>query len=144
MKNQDDLFKDIKSKYIPSENHSIISQATTYDKKDIQQTIDLLHKELKHQNDVSLLLQNNYSNKDVKFLEDFIFDNEKEVTSQLDNLNTIIPQLKQIILDNKEKERQQLELSLLNEKHREIITKMENIKTLKNDIFFFLNKHNIL
>ena len=144
MKNTDDLFKDIKSKYIPSENHSIISQATTYDKKDIQQTIDLLHKELKHQNDVSLLLQNNYSNKDVKFLEDFIFDNEKEVTSQLDNLNTIIPQLKQIILDNKEKERQQLELSLLNEKHREIITKMENIKTLKNDIFFFLNKHNIL
>ena len=144
MKNTDDLFKDIKSKYIPSENHSIISQATTYDKKDIQQTIDLLHKELKHQNDVSLLLQNNYSNKDVKFLEDFIFDNEKEVTSQLDNLNTIIPQLKQIILDNKEKEQQQLELSLLNEKHREIITKMENIKTLKNDIFFFLNKHNIL
>ena len=137
MKNTDDLFKDIKSKYIPSENHSIISQATTYDKKDIQQTIDLLHKELKHQNDVSLLLQNNYSNKDVKFLEDFIFDNEKEVTSQLDNLNTIIPQLKQIILDNKEKEQQQLELSLLNEKHREIITKMENIKTLKNDIFFF-------
>ena len=144
MKNTDDLFKDIKSKYIPSENHSIISQATTYDKKGIQQTIDLLHKELKHQNDVSLLLQNNYSNKDVKFLEDFIFDNEKEVTSQLDNLNTIIPQLKQIILDNKEKERQQLELSLLNEKHREIITKMENIKTLKNDIFFFLNKHNIM
>ena len=144
MKNTDDLFKDIKSKYIPSENHSIISQATTYDKKEIQQTIDLLHKELKHQNDVSLLLQNNYSNKDVKFLEDFIFDNEKEVTSQLDNLNTIIPQLKQIILDNKEKERQQLELSLLNEKHREIITKMENIKTLKNDIFFFLNTHNIL
>ena len=144
MKNTDDLFKDIKSKYIPSENHSIISQATTYDKKDIQQTIDLLHKELKHQNDVSLLLQNNYSNKDVKFLEDFIFDNEKEVTSQLDNLNTIIPQLKQIILDNKEKEQQQLELSLLNEKHREIITKMENIKTLKNDIFFFLNKHNII
>lgn len=144
MKNTDDLFKDIKSKYIPSENHSIISQATTYDKKDIQQTIDLLHKELKHQNDVSLLLQNNYSNKDVKFLEDFIFDNEKEVTSQLDNLNTIIPQLKQIILDNKEKEQQQLELSLLNEKHREIIKKMENIKTLKNDIFFFLNKHNIL
>ena len=144
MKNTDDLFKDIKSKYIPSENHSIISQATTYDKKDIQQTIDLLHKELKHQTDVSLLLQNNYSNKDVKFLEDFIFDNEKEVTSQLDNLNTIIPQLKQIILDNKEKEQQQLELSLLNEKHREIITKMENIKTLKNDIFFFLNKHNIM
>ena len=144
MKNTDDLFKDIKSKYIPSENHSIISQATTYDKKDIQQTIDLLHKELKHQNDVSLLLQNNYSNKDVKFLEDFIFDNEKEVTSQLDNLNTIIPQLKQIILDNKEKEQQQLELSLLNEKHREIIKKMENIKTLKNDIFFFLNKHNIM
>ena len=144
MKNTNDLFKDIKSKYIPSENHSIISQATTYDKKDIQQTIDLLHKELKHQNDVSLLLQNNYSNKDVKFLEDFIFDNEKEVTSQLDNLNTIIPQLKQIILDNKEKEQQQLELSLLNEKHREIIKKMENIKTLKNDIFFFLNKHNIL
>ena len=144
MKNTDDLFKDIKSKYIPSENHSIISQATTYDKKDIQQTIDLLHKELKHQNDVSLLLQNNYSNKDVKFLEDFIFDNEKEVTSQLDNLNTIIPQLKQIILENKEKERQQLELSILNEKHREIIKKMENIKTLKNDIFFFLNKHNIL
>ena len=144
MKNTDDLFKDIKSKYIPSENHSIISQATTYDKKDIQQTIDLLHKELKHQNDVSLLLQNNYSNKDVKFLEDFIFDNEKEVTSQLDNLNTIIPQLKKIILDNKEKEQQQLELSLLNEKHREIIKKMENIKTLKNDIFFFLNKHNIM
>ena len=144
MKNTDDLFKDIKSKYIPSENHSIISQATTYDKKEIQQTIDLLHKELKHQNDVSLLLQNNYSNKDVKFLEDFIFDNEKEVSSQLDNLNTIIPQLKKIILDNKEKEQQQLELSLLNEKHREIIKKMENIKTLKNDIFFFLNTHNIL
>lgn len=144
MTNTDDLFKNIRNKYIPSENHSIMEQATSYDKKDIQQTIELLHKELKHQNDVSLLLQNNYSNKDVKFLEDFIFDNEKEVTSQLDNLNTIIPQLKQIILDNKEKEQQQLELSLLNEKHREIITKMENIKTLKNDIFFFLNKHNIM
>ena len=114
-----------------------MEQATSYDKKDIQQTIELLHKELKHQNDVSLLLQNNYSNKDVKFLEDFIFDNEKEVTSQLDNLNTIIPQLKQIILDNKEKEQQQKELIQLNEKHGEIIKKMENIKKLKNDIFFF-------
>ena len=143
MTNTDDLFKNIRNKYIPSENHSIMEQATSYDKKDIQQTIELLHKELKHQNDVSLLLQNNYSNKDVKFLEDFIFDNEKEVTSQLDNLNTIIPQLKQIILDNKEKEQQQKELIQLNEKHGEIIKKMENIKKLKNDIFFFLNKHNV-
>ena len=143
MTNTDDFFKNIRNKYIPSENHSIMEQATSYDKKDIQQTIELLHKELKHQNDVSLLLQNNYSNKDVKFLEDFIFDNEKEVTSQLDNLNTIIPQLKQIILDNKEKEQQQKELIQLNEKHGEIIKKMENIKKLKNDIFFFLNKHNV-
>ena len=144
MTNTDDLFQNIRNKYIPSENHSIMEQATSYDKKEINQTIELLHKELKHQQNVSLLLQNNYSNKDVKFLEDFIFDNEKEVISQLDNLNTIIPQLKKIILDNKEKEQQQLELSLLNEKHREIIKKMENIKTLKNDIFFFLNKHNIM
>ena len=144
MENTNDLFKDIKSKYIPSENHSIISQATSYDKKEIQQTIDLLHKELKHQNDVSLLLKSNYSNKDTKFLEDFILNHEKDVDTHLNNLNTIIPQLKEIILDNKEKEQQQLELSQLNEKHGEIIKKMENIKKLKNDIFFFLNTHNVV
>ena len=143
MTNQDDFFQNIRNKYIPSENHSIMAQATTYDKKEIDQTIELLNQELKHQQNVSLLLQNNYSNKEVKILEDFIFDNEKEVTSQLDNLNTIIPQLKQIILDNKEKEQQQKELIQLNEKHGEIIKKMENIKKLKNDIFFFLNKHNV-
>ena len=125
---------------------NILNIIPTYNHSSLEGTILDLKKELKEQKQVNELLKSeDYSKKTEKILN-FVSRNEGEIDDQIERLNEVIVDLKLIINENNNLEKEENKFGDLIESPNciRMADKLLKLKALKRDIQIFLEETGIV
>ena len=88
------------------------------------------------------LLSEENSSENVEKIEKFIDENKEKIDSQVESLEEITKNLKDVCKKNKalELDKEEYQQIINSEEYRVIGEKMKKLKTLKTDILHFLDK----
>jgi flagellin-specific chaperone FliS len=127
-------------------NTNILDQIASYNSNNINQYIQTLKQELKEQKQLTKVLQENNSEDNIEQIESFIKRNDGEITDQVDKLENIINELKDVVNENEILKNQDdaYEQILNSENCNKLAEKLRTIKTLKHTISAFLLERGII
>ena len=123
---------------------SILSQIENYEFDGVESNIDLFRQELNKQNIINTKLADN-THDIISNCSTFIENNTEIITNQLQELKQLDSNLKEIILQNNEKEELNQELNELvnSEQCVKLADDMKEIRNTTESIMNFLEKQNI-
>ena len=124
---------------------TILDQIHSYNYNENNYLVKQLIEELKHQKNLNAMLKMENNKKEIETIENFVSNHENDVIEQLNNLENISKQLKNVCEENSKLENQKEELHelLYSDKYIELANSMRKIKKVKNDILYFLEKQGI-
>ena len=141
----------LKEKYLTTttisleDDTNILDQIHGYQHNTNELLIGQLSDELVHQEKLNKMLKSESCKDQIKNIQKFVTTHEKDVVSQLENLEGIIQNLKPLCEENKrlEEEKEDLNEILYADSCVHLAKKMRKIKTLKGDILLFLQNQGI-
>jgi len=141
----------LKEKYLTTttisleDDTNILDQIHGYQHNTNELLIGQLSDELVHQEKLNKMLKSENRKDQIKDIQKFVTTHEKDVVSQLENLEGIIKNLKPLCEENKrlEEEKEDLNEILYADSCVHLAKKMRKIKTLKGDILLFLQNQGI-
>jgi len=119
---------------------NILNVIPNYKHSNIESTISDLKRELKEQNEVNKILKSDDFEKKSEEILAFVNRNEAELDDQLNRLSQIITELKIIVTENDNLEKEEDRFNNLIESPNciRVADKILKIKALKNDVALFL------
>lgn len=124
---------------------NILDQLPSYNSESLDNYVAYLERELQEQKGLNTILKDEDYEKNVDKINTFIKTNAINVDEQLNKLEKLIPDLKNVIKENHELEQSKKEyVSLLESPEaKRIANQMRKIKKLKKDIKFFLQEQGL-
>lgn len=124
---------------------NIMEQMVSYNQEVTNTLITQLNEELDEQKQINTILkEKNYDENKIE-IEEFVNDHKEIISNQLNTLDTLFKELKQICIENKELHDEQSEYNevLSNTDVIKISNDMIKLKSLKNNILLFLQQNGI-
>ena len=125
---------------------NIVNILPNYNPASLDINIENLKRELIDQNEVNKLLKGKNIEENTINIQNFIERNEGEIDNQLEKLETVINDLKNVVLENMKLEENEILFNELikSEASKRVAQKLLKIKAMKNDINFFLAEKGII
>ena len=126
-------------------NTNILDQIASYSQTTTENFIYLLKQEYESQKKINTLLKNEDHKSNITNIQNFIKRNSLEIDSQLNKLNNITSDLKNIIIENKhlENDENKYKTILDSKESIDIANKLRDIKKTKEEINSFLGETGI-
>jgi hypothetical protein len=124
---------------------NILDQLPSYNSESLDNYVTYLERELQEQKGLNTILKDEDYEKNVDKINTFIKTNAFNVDEQLNKLEKIIPELKNVIKENHELEQSKKEYASLSTspEAQRIANQMRKIKKLKTNIKFFLQEQGL-
>ena len=121
---------------------NVLDQLPSYNSYETDLLISTLNVEYEEQCMLNKLLSEENSSDNAEKIEKFINENKEKIDSQVESLEEITKNLKDVCKKNKalELDKEEYQQIVNSEEYRVIGEKMKKLKTLKTDILHFLDK----
>ena len=129
----------------PVKSSNIIDEMVSYDSDATNLLIQTLNQEYNDQLTINQILKDKNFEQNTNEIENFIKDNETNVSQQLSSLENIFTDLKNIHKENQELKDDQQEYKDLihSEESKKISNDLRKLKSIQNNILLFLQKNGL-
>lgn len=124
---------------------NVLDQIPSYNAESINNYINYLERELEEQKGLNMILKDEDYAKNVEQITSFIENKSGDVDVQLEKLEKIVPELKELVEENHLLENSKEEYAMLSQStaSQNIASRMRRIKHLKEDIKLFLGEQGL-